>query len=104
VQAVLDAAQRIELGVEAARHGGGERGVEVAFDVHRLVEVRLQQAEVAAQIGGHQRAVGAEHHAEQRLLVTRVVDSAIRRDDRERHAGTLPERVDQVLHQRPHGP
>jgi hypothetical protein len=103
VQAVLHRVQGLELAVEARAHAGGEGGAEVAFDVDLLVEVGLQQPDMAAREGRQHGAVGVENDAEARGARAPLQDRAVRQHDREAHAGALAQRVDRAAQQRMHG-
>lgn len=71
-QPVLEAAEWVGPGVEAGRHAGGEGCGEIAFDVQRLVEIRLEQSDVAAQGRRHHHRVVVHHERESRWSVTGV--------------------------------
>jgi len=64
VKVVLEQIEGRRSQVEAGGHRRGERAPEVAFDVDVLREVRLEQADVAACHGRHQRRIGVEVDAE----------------------------------------
>jgi hypothetical protein len=69
--------------------------------VDALVEVGLEQADVAARQGREQSRVAVEDAAERRRPVAAAVSTSVGQVDGECHAGARREAVDDVLHGTP---
>ena len=95
VQVVLERVPGSVLQVEPGHHRRGEGGAEVALDVDGLVEVGLEQPDVAAREGGEERGVAAEDDAEGRRAGAAGAAAAVRQLDGEGHAGAAAEFVDE---------
>jgi len=101
-QVVFDAVDGVEPQVEARAHGGGHGDTQVPLQVDLLVEIALQQSEMPAREGGHQRAIGAKHQRESRFALTGAVLLATRQGYAERDTGAFAQRVDDGLQRKFH--
>ena len=104
VQVVLDLVDRVEARVDVGHQAGGEGGAEVAVDVDLLVEIRLQQADVATRHRRQQGRVAVEHQREGRRALAAAVQAAVGQGQREGRGRARAQRVDQLLHEGPQQP
>ena len=91
MQVVLYVIQRVDPHVESGRDAGGERGAEILLDVDLLVEIRLQQADVAAHHERQQRGVRSQDDLEGRVAFPSAVTGAVGQYQAEWHTGALAE-------------
>ena len=95
--------QRSRRLIEAAFESDGKGGIEIAFDLERLREIRFQHTDMAEQYGVPLRASGLVVKVDERLAFPVPVSRAIGEGDQDARAGRASEPGQDTFQQSGHG-